>query len=271
MKNQITLEMTKNVILITMLFSATMSTTSCDFFKLQKPTQISKKCLVIVKDESASIEEDASDIEKQKLWIKNYLHVNFQEETDILLLSVNANSNSAINHQNLMWKKSADKSVTVYESETDQLLYESKKSMENRFQIKKLQKQLLDKLFNKTDVVKSNQTQIIELLPQIDRLTKNHTEIKILLLTDGFQESSLRSFGVTYPNSKKRAEEFAKADAKKIINLFGINNSVLKNVNSIQVLVPPKTNAQKLEITPYYFKQFFSCFAYTGDIEWTSI
>lgn len=271
MKNQITLEMTKNVMLIAMLFLATISTTSCDFFKSKAPQKTSKKCLIVVRDESASIEEDATDVEKQTLWVKNYLHDNFQEETDIFLLSVNSNSNSAINHQSLKWKKSDEKSVTDYESETDKLLNESQQSMENRFQIKKLQKQLLDKLFNTNDLVKSNQTQIIELLPQIDRLTRNFTEIKILLITDGFQESNLRNFGITYPNSKKRAEEFAQTDAKKMMKLFGLNNSVLKNVSSIKVLVPPKTDAQKLETTPYYFKQFFSCFAYTGDIDWTSI
>jgi hypothetical protein len=268
MKNTIIQGITRTVILTALILLVSISFTSCDFFKSDTHANQPKKCLIVIKDESASINESEDNKQKQSIWIKRHLKDNFSAGTDILILSVNSASNSAINHQYLLWQKDENQSESEYQSDTDKLLNDSKKATNDRLQLRKLQKQLLEKLFNQSNLVKSNQTQIIELLPQIDKLTREYDQTQMLLLTDAFQESSIRNFNATYPKTKNKAEEFAEADSQKITKLFDVQNDVLKKVISIHFLVPPGTNSQSLVITQYYFQEFFKQYGFSDDIKW---
>lgn len=246
---------------------------SCHLFEQDKKSdsQQIKKCLVVVKDQSASVSESAEDIEKQKLWIKKYLNEHFSPESDIIVLMVNSSSSSPVNHKEILWKNTQSEKTDQYKSETDQMLEENKQEMNNLLQFKRNQKRLLELVFNPEDSQKSNQTQIIELLPHFERISKSYSSLDILLLTDAFQESQIRDFSQMSPVSKAQAEQFAVGDYKKVLKAFGLPNNVLKKTQSIQVLVPPKTNSELLVNIPYYYEAFFFRFGYKKPIKWDSI
>ncbi|MDD2986122.1 hypothetical protein [Flavobacterium sp.] len=254
-------------------FICLLLVSSCDLFESdakKKHPQL-KKCLVIIKDESASISQTETDNQKQRLWLKKYLHQHYEPQEDILVLFINASSSSAVNHKELLWKKSKEQQADEYLSETDQMLKQSQKEMDNNLQFKRNQKQLLELLFDNKTKVPSHQTQIIELMPQLERITKGYDKVELLLITDAFQESPIRDFSKNMPASKAQAEQFAREDFLKISKQFSVNPNLLMNFELIQVLVPPKTNPQTLVNIPYYFDEFFAKFGYSQSVNWASL
>ncbi len=246
---------------------------SCNMFEHDKKSysQQLKKCLVVVKDQSASVSESAEDIDNQKLWIKKYLKEYFSPESDIIVLMVNSSSSSPVNHKEILWKNTQSEKTDQYKSETDQMLEENKFKMDNLLQFKRNQKRLLELLFSLDNSQRSNQTQIIELLPHFERISKSYSSLDILMLTDAFQESQIRDFGQMSPVSKAQAEQFALVDYQKVLKAFGLPNNVLKKTQSIQVLVPPKTSPETLINIPYYYQEFFSKFGYSNTVNWASL
>ena len=231
----------------------------------------SKKVLVIIKDQSGSIQERSSDKEGQRKWMKRYLHDHYEPETDLVLLYINSSSNSSINQTCFNWKYSDEKLVEEYRSETDQLLDESTKENNNRIQEKKLQSLLLKKLFDEPSAAASNQTQILALLPQLDRLTKSYQTVSILMISDMIEESSFRNFSSNPPKTKQHAESMAFKDAEKIRTSFQLKTNPLSKTQSISVLVPARINPESLTVVPYYFEQLFAEFGYKSTISWSSL
>lgn len=262
---------TKNTQKLIVALCSTILLTSCDELSGENSTtpQTTKQCFIVIKDQSASVQDNASDIEKQKLWVKRYLHDNFVPESDLLLLYVNSASNSSMSHSLFEWKYTENTSEDEYQSETDKMLAENSKMLSDRSQAQKIQKSLLEKLFD-PNVQRSNQTLIIELMPELERLTKKFESVKILFLSDLIQESSIRTFS-SLPTSKQQAEHWATIDSKTIKTSFSLNGKVLSKVRSIEVLVPPGTEPQKLVYPPYYFQQFFADFGYNNEIIWSSL
>jgi len=259
-----------NILLLTlglsMLFSCEMNSE-----ETLETQMSSKKVLVVIKDRSGSIQERSSDKEEQRQWMKRYLHDHYEPETDLVLLYINSSSNSSINSTRFNWKYSDEKPAEEYRSETDQLLDESNKENNNRIQGKKLQSLLLKKLFDESSAAASNQTQILALIPQLDRLTKSYHSVSILMISDMIEESSFRNFSSNPPTSKSNAESMAVKDAQKIRTLFQLTNNPLSKVQSISVLVPARVNPESLTIVPYYFEQLFAEFGYKSAISWSSL
>lgn len=243
----------------------------CHLFDSKQEKLEQKKCLVIVKDRSASIVESDSDVEKQKIWIKRYLKEHFSPPMDFVVLDINSSSSSAVNKNELIWEEQKEEQSTDYQSESDQMLSDNKEEMDNVLQLKRNQKKLLKILFDDQSNSGSNQTQIIEIMPQLGRISKAYDKMHLLLLTDAKQESQIRNFSRSYPASKAQAEQFARADFQKVLKSYSLHPNVLRKVESIQVLVPPKTNQETLVTIPYYFEEFFSKFGYTQTIDWASL
>ena len=117
---------------------------SCHLFESEKKSTSSeiKKCLVVVKDLSASISETPKDLENQKKWIKKYLKEHFTSGSDIIVLMVNSCSSSAVNHKEVLWKKNFSQNIEEYKSETDKMLEENKHNLDDNLQLKTNQKKL---------------------------------------------------------------------------------------------------------------------------------
>jgi len=248
-----------------------LSLTGCDQSSADQPMEDrSRKVLVLINDQSASIQQDSVELQHQQLCVKRYLHAHGEPNMDLLLLNVNSNSGSAVNHFLLSWKNSQQQHSGEYRSDTDKMLDESAKASSDNLQVKKLQRQLLDELLAQQGSTRSNQTEILELIPELARLTSDYQSVYILFLSDMISESNLRDFRSRLPSSKNQAEKMALQDAQAIQKSFGLTSKPLAKVTSIDVLVPRSADQRPLVLLPFYYQQFCSEFGFSGQIGWAS-
>lgn len=264
--------MKKFIISIVTFFTAILFS-SCNENEKASTSEQSSKVMVILNDRSASINNDATDIANQKRWLTKYLNDSLQAQSDIIIMNINSNSASAVNHQNILWdfRNTTPDGGEGSISDTDKMLKESAKVISDRKQMKAIKKQILEKLYADEIGNRSQHTQIIELVPELDKLTKAYNEISIVFISDMFQESSVRNFRFTPILSREQAEEMAEEDFKKLSKQYSLPDDVLSRVHEIQVLVPSKTDAAKLVTTPYYFSKFYALFGFKNTIKWASI
>lgn len=221
----------------------------------------------VVQDRSGSVERSETEISVQKSFLTKYLQQHFEKPTDIILMGLHTYSGSSVNHR-LIPYKTTQKVQEEYVSETDKLLQESSEKMEIRKQQKKMESQLFRALFEEKSEP-SSQTAILELLPQISKLSATYASVDIVFLSDMYQESGLRDFDKPSPKTKAVAIEMADADTKEMKRQFSVQEDMLKKVHSIEVLVP-SGNDSKMITVPDYWEKVFRNFGYQNPVNWSS-
>lgn len=257
----------KKVILASLCFILT----SCNFFNSQdKPVKTEKSVFIIVNDISASIQLTDSEIVKQQVWLKNYFHSNFKPQSDVALMSINSSSSSALNTQWFHWKFSEKKKAEEFQSETEKIMEASNKQNDNLIQKAQIQKLVFEQLKIQSQTKGAAQSEIIELMPLLQKATQKYTAVSIVFISDMCQSGSKRTFNSQSLQTKQKAEQLAKLDAKTIAKEFSLNTIMLQKVSSISVLVPTKVN-DTYEVLPFYYDEFYRYFGYKKPIIWESL
>lgn len=250
------------IFLASLLFIASGCDTASEQPKEEKATTV----LVFIRDASQSVRMDADEKTQLEKWLKQYFLEALEPNTDVLLMSVNENSNSVANHQFFRWTFDKQQSADEYKSETDKLMDESMKESEDQTQKITLMVSLLKSL-RKDSLANANRSLIIEMIPEILRLTKDYSSLRIVYYSDMIQEGE-RSFIKTPLRSKSIAESYGKEDANELINQFGIQTQGLKKVKSIQVLLPSNVNPKTLNNIQFYYTSFFRSLKCNVEPEW---
>ncbi len=262
----------KTIILKTVLLSAlTAVLFGCGTSSGEAESPQQKNALIIIKDLSGSVQQDSVEVQKEFQWIRSYL-MDHREPQDILLLSLTDASVSAVNCLTFEWKQDPKQEEEGYVSETDKMLKEQSEKSSDRSQSKKLEAMLFKSLLDLDRKERSAETHIIEIMPQIDRIMKRgYGSADVLILSDGIQESGLRSFSKHPPATKQEAEAMASADSKKMRSSFTLGENVLEKTRSVTVLVPASSKRKDLTIVPYYYTTYFAAFGFRSDIRWHSL
>ncbi len=254
-----------------MIASLCIILTSCNLFNPQeKSVKIQKSALVIINDVSGSIKLTDSDLEKEKVWLKKYCHSNFKSQSDVALLSINSTSNSALNIKWFNWKSPEKKKTEEFQSETDKILEASNEENDNLIQKAQIQKQFFEQLKIQSQIKGADQSEIIELMPLLQKETEKYDSVQIVFISDMCQSGNKRTFNSQTLQSKQKAEQDAREDAKAIAKEFSLSESTLQKVISISILVPTQAN-DTYEVLPFYYDEFFRYFGYIKPIIWESL
>lgn len=246
---------------------------SCNLFNAKhKPQKAEKSALVIINDISKSNKLKTCDFEKETVWLKKYFHSNFTPNSDVVLMAIDNSSGSSLNGKEFLWKSSQAKQQEDYKSETDQMMQDAQLETDNLIQIAQTQKLILQELENQFHGMTTNQSKIIEMIPQLETIIKKgkYNNVKIIFISDMCQSSPRRSINSHNLKLKQEAERLAMLDAMALQREFSISKSALEKVTSITVLVPNKTN-DTYEILPFYFQEFYGYFGYKKPIIWESL
>lgn len=265
--------MKNSIIKKVILTSLVLLVVSCNLFNTKDKTQEAEKSiLIVINDISKSNKCTASEFEKETVWLKKYFHSNFTPYSDVVLMSINNSSGSSLNGKEFLWKSTQAKQQEDYKSETDQMMQNAQEESENIIQMAQTQKMILQELENQFHSESTNQSKIIEMMPQLETIIKNgkYKNAKIILISDMCQSSPRRLITSQNLKSKQEAERLAMLDAMGLQREFSISKSALDKLTSITVLVPTKTN-DTYDILPFYYEEFYGYFGYKKPIIWESL
>lgn len=263
------ISMFKKVILV----SLGVLVTSCNLFNAEDKTLKSEKSvIIIISDASRSIKLTDTEFEKEKVWLKKYFHSNFTAQSDVVLMSIDNSSGSSLNDKEFLWRYPKAKQQDEYKSETDKIMQVSQIQSDNMIQIAQTQKMILQELENQFHSEATNQSKIIEIMPQLEVVIKKgkYDSSKIIFISDMCQSSNKRTFNSQSLQSKQKAEQYALGDAKAIAKEFSLSQIMLQKVSSITILVPTQAN-DTYEVLPFYYEEFYSYFGYKKPIIWESL
>jgi hypothetical protein len=209
-------------IVITLVFSAT----SCNLKSEIQVETPSKKLLVFIKDESASIKSNSSCIKQTTKWLKNYLNKSLEPSTDVLVTSIdNYSSVTTTNHDFILWQTDQKSQTQEVKSKEELQLEELVRTTKDKSKLRSIKKTVLERLFTRNSQSQpATQTAILELIPYLVNL--EYSSIKIVYLCDLIQESNRRDFtkGQWPMQSRESAQNLAQEDAQSLIKEFNIDN-----------------------------------------------
>lgn len=246
-----------------------MIISGCDTATNQTKKEKATNVLIFIRDASQSVTMDSEEKAQLEKWLKQYFLQKLEPNTDVLLMSVNENGNSVANHEFFKWQFDQQQSSEEYKSEADKLMEESMKESSHQTQKIVLLTSLL-KTLEEDNLANAKRSQIIEMVPEILRLTKDYKTLKIIYYSDMIQEGE-RSFIKTPLLSKSVAESYAKEDATRLKKEYDLPVGGLQKVKSVQVLLPPLNNPKIAQNIQYYFNMFFNELNYQSEVEWENL
>lgn len=250
---------------------------SCnDSQKERSSKETEKKLLVFINDKSQSVQTNNVSVDKQKLWIKRYLHEHQSPNTDIWISTIGSYSANPANGYMIKWKnKFSDNSNPGenggFESDEDKMLREVTERNDHQKVFKAGQKEILYHLFEKPEKI-SGLTAILELLPALAAKVKNYDgEADILIISDMVQESPYQNMtrGKFPFTDRNYAEELAAKDWEKLQKDLKCSSNDLASVKSITILVPEAAEEAFLVNVDAYWDYLFKQMGFEGKAEWS--
>ena len=235
-----------------------------------------KNLLVFINDKSQSVHVSGASIDKQKLWIKRYLHEHQAPNADIWISTIGSYSANPANGYTIKWKnKFSDNSDhgenAGFESDEDKMLREITERNNHQKLFKASQKELLYHLFEKPEKI-SRQTAILELLPALAAKIRNYEGgVDIVVISDMIQESNYQNMTrgkFPFPD-RYYAEELAAKDWEKMQKDLKCSSNDLASVKSITILAPEAAEDAAMVHLDAYWDHIFSKMGFGGKTEWS--
>lgn len=255
----------KKILFFTAISVLILSLTSCHK-EVTETTTSERSLIILMKDKSASV--SATDTEKETKHLKSYLAQYMAENTDVVVMDINSNSNSRTNAKWFYYKapnrQESTRNKTKKQEELDEMMYQEKvyKSLQ------KTQKRIIKAMNAKT--ASSQETAIVELLNPISDMLKDYNSASVLIYSDLIQESGFRNFtkGQWAMPSKAYATDLAQKDFERLEKSgFPID---LSKISSVDVVTPNNPKNEKYYVNmPSYFDEMFRLGKYKGEkINW---
>lgn len=233
------------------LLSLCLFITSCSYFQ-EKPTSSEPTRVVfVINDESASISWNQNTQMVRNQYLKKTLYKQVEPRADIIYMAIHSKSNAASNQRRIAWEEeSGDNDPEQQKLQTiSQVLSFFEKPMSERSD--------------------RQSSEIIELIPEIVRLSEQYDSVSLCFIGDMQQESSFRNFQKSPLTDKRTAQRMAKEDAQKLCQEYDFSRSALNKVISIEMLLPP--DELGMENLQHYYDAFFKTMGYKNTIHWTVV
>ena len=227
--------------------------------------------LIVIQDESASVNYDESEKKSIEKFFKKFFYNEIKPSTDIIVLRIGdqAQSASIVNYKIIEWQFS-DVNDDSFKTEADRMLEENSKRQQDQSQLKAMQKQLLE-IIESSSKTKSQNSAILEVLPQVAEQVKPFKSSKLVFLSDLCEFSQLRDFEKHPPLNLKEAEEMAGLDYTQLLKEHPALKNAFSNVERIEVLIPQNTPKERTVLIPKYWDELFAKhLGYKNKVIWSS-
>ncbi|MET3539063.1 hypothetical protein [Chryseobacterium limigenitum] len=221
-----------------------------------------------MKDKSASV--SATDTEKETKHLKGYLAQYMAENTDVVVMDINSNSNSRTNAKWFYYKapkrQVSTRNKTKKQDELDEVMYQEKVHKT----LQATQKRIITTMFAKTPP--SQETAIVELVSPISEILKDYDKASVLIYSDLIQESGFRNFtkGQWAMPNKKYAVDVATKDFERLQQQS--SEIDLSKISFVDVVTPNNPKNEKYYVNmPFYFDTIFTLGKYNGTIDWKKL
>lgn len=267
-------------LLFPIVMTAILFLIGCDDLKKGAPSLSSaevatkpsaENVLVVVQDQSASVEYSENERASNEKWLKKFLYNEIAPSTDLVILNIGdyARSASFVNHKKITWKFTEMKDDS-FKTDADRELEQNSKQMQERSQLKQMQKQLLDILVSSSEL-KSNTSAVLEVLPQLAEQIKSYKHAKVLFLSDLCEFSDLRDFENHPPLNLGQATQMANTDYQKLLKEYSVLKDAWISVERIDVLIPQNTPKHRTVIIPKYWNALFQKhLGYQHEVYWST-
>lgn len=257
----------KKILFFTAISVLIFSLTSCNK-EVTENTASERSLIILMKDKSASV--SATDTEKETKHLKSYLAQYMAENTDVVVMDINSNSNSRTNakwfYYNAPKRQVSTRNKTKKQKELDEVMYQEKvhKTLEAT------QKKIIKAMF--AEASPSNETAIVELVIPISEMLKNYDKASVLVYSDFIQESGFRNFtkGQWAMPSKSYAVDVATKDFERLQQQG--SEIDLSKISFVDVVTPNNPQNEKYYVNmPFYFDEIFRLGKYSGNIDWKKL
>lgn len=231
-----------------------------------------KRLVILIKDDSSSRQQTASQKRKEKDHIKRLLRRSLIPHTDIALMRVNSYSADRTNTRWIRYvapkRVTTNRVLTEKQQELNEVMYATKQ----KSVLKRMTRKAIKELY--VDAKPSQQTAIIELFQDLVAplcTSDEYAQISIVVLSDMIQESKLRDFTKPRKYWPMPSKEFAISLAKKDVQFFKDKGALpdFSKVHYIEFYGSTDPDNSKYYTTmPFYWDQYFDSCGYKGRIVW---
>ncbi|MPS72487.1 MAG: hypothetical protein E2590_04970 [Chryseobacterium sp.] len=257
----------KKILFFTTISVLILSLTSCHKEVTETATP-ERSLIILMKDKSASV--SGTDTEKETKHLKSYLAQYMAENTDVVVMDINSNSNSRTNAKWFYYKapkrQVSTRNKSKKQEELDEMMYQEKiyKTLQTT------QKKVVKAMNAKT--ASSQETAIVEVVIPISDMLKDYDKASVLIYSDLIQESGFRNFtkGQWAMPSKSYATDVATKDFERLQQQG--SEIDLSKISFVDVVTPNNPKNEKFYVNmPSYFDEIFRLGKYSGTIDWKKL